>query len=130
MTNDRILRPACKTGAAAEHEGKGAAMFVQLVHIRVKPGRVEDFLRVFRVNFDGTRSEPGNYRFDVLQDAGDDHHFVIYEAFESEAAVDDHRRTEHYRTTVAGLAELTIGGREKDFFRLVMPDHAQVLAGA
>lgn len=105
-------------------------MFVQLVHIRVMPGRVADFLEVFRVNFDGTRSEPGNYRFDVLQDVEDDHHFVIYEAFESAAAVDEHRKTEHYRTTVAGLAELTIGGRDKDFFRMVMPDHADALAGA
>jgi autoinducer 2-degrading protein len=104
-------------------------MFVQLVHIRVKPGRVEDFLRVFRVNFDGTRAEPGNYRFDVLQDAEDDHHFLIYEAFESAEAVDDHRKTEHYRITVAGLAELTEGGRDKDFYRMVMPDRAAALAG-
>ena len=104
-------------------------MFVQLVHIRVKPGRVADFLDVFRVNFEGTRTEPGNHRFDVLQDAKDDHHFVIYEAFDSEAAVDEHRKTEHYRQTVAGLAHLAEGGRDKDFFHLVMPDRAAVLAG-
>ncbi len=105
-------------------------MFVQLVHIRVKPGRVEEFLDAFRINFEGTRAEPGNYRFDVLQDAEDEHHFVIYEAFESEQAVDEHRKTEHYRKTVERLRDLTEGGRDKDFFRLVMPDRAAVLAGA
>lgn len=101
-------------------------MFVQFVHIRIKPGRIDDFLRVFRGNYEGTRAEPGNYRFDVLQDAKDDHHFVIYEAFESEAAVDQHRKTAHYHDTVAGLADLMEGGRDKDFFRMVMPARADL----
>jgi len=104
-------------------------MFVQFVHIRVKPGRVADFLKVFRINFEGTRNEPGNRRFDVLQDASDDHHFVIYECFVSEGAVDEHRKTDHYRETVAGLADLIIGGRDKDFFRMVMPVPDEALRG-
>ena len=96
-------------------------MFVQFVHIRVKPGRVEDFLRVFRINYEGTRKEPGNHRFDVLQDPKDEHRFVVYEAFESEAAVVEHRKTDHYKQTVAELEALMVGGRDKDFFRMVMP---------
>ena len=105
-------------------------MFVQLVHIRIKPGMVPRFLDVFRENFEGTRAEPGNYRFDVLQDPEDDHHFVIYEAFEDEAAVDAHRQPTHYKATVAGLADLmTTQTREKQFFRMVMPDHAAALKG-
>ncbi|ADE86611.1 antibiotic biosynthesis monooxygenase [Rhodobacter capsulatus] len=104
-------------------------MFVQLVHIRVKPGCVQQFFDVFRVNFEGTRAEPGNYRFDVLQDPEDDHHFVIYEAFENEAAVDAHRKTAHYAVVVEGLAKIQTGGREKQFFRMVMPDHAAAMNG-
>ncbi len=105
-------------------------MFVQLVHIRIKPGRVKEFLEVFRVNFERTRTEPGNYRLDVLQDAADENHFVIYEAFEDEAAVHAHRQTEHYRLTADGLKNLmTTEKREKDFFRMVMPSHTEVLAG-
>ena len=106
-------------------------MFVQFVHIRVKSGRTADFLKAFKTNFDGTRAEPGNFRFDVLQDPEDDHHFVVYEVFENEAAVDEHRRTEHYKATVESLKELmTTGTREKEFFRMVMPDHAAALDGA
>ena len=105
-------------------------MFVQLVHIRIKPGKVAEFLEVFRGNFEGTRQEQGNYRFDVLQDPENENHFVIYEAFENEAAVDAHRMTDHYKATVEGLADLmTTGTREKEFFRLVMPDHAAALNG-
>jgi autoinducer 2-degrading protein len=96
-------------------------MFVQFVHIRVKPGRAEEFLRIIRVNYDGTRKEPGNFRFDVLQDAKDEHRFVLYEAFESEAAAAEHRQTEHYKQSMAKVDALMVGGRDKDFFRLVMP---------
>ena len=42
-------------------------MFVQFVHMNVKPGRVDDFLDAFRINYEGTIREPGNVRFDVLQ---------------------------------------------------------------
>ncbi|MBX3582715.1 MAG: antibiotic biosynthesis monooxygenase [Rhizobiaceae bacterium] len=105
-------------------------MFVQLVHIRLKPGCVEQFLDVFRVNYEGTRAEPGNYRFDVLQDSEDENHFVIYEVFENEAAVDAHRQTEHYRQTTEGLkALMATGERQKQFFSLVMPDREAALAG-
>jgi len=105
-------------------------MFVQLVHIRIKPGKTAEFLEVFRGNFEGTRKEPGNYRFDVLQDPEDENHFVIYEAFEDEAAVDAHRKTAHYMATVEGLKNLmTTNTREKDYFRMVMPDHAAALNG-
>ena len=97
-------------------------MFVQLVHIKVKPGRVEDFLRVFRVNYEGTIQEPGNFRFDVLQDPRDETRFVIYEVFESEGAVGEHRKTVHYEKTVAGLEDLLEGPRSKDFFRMIMPN--------
>ncbi len=98
-------------------------MFVQLVHIRIKPGHVEEFLDVFRINFEGTRKEPGNRRFDVLRDPDDENHFVIYEAFEDAAAVDAHRKTDHYKATVQGLKDLmTTGTREKQFFEMIMPD--------
>lgn len=106
-------------------------MFVQFVHIRIKPGRTAEFFEVFSDNFEGTRAEPGNIRFDVLQDPEDENHFVIYEAFIDEAAVDAHRQTAHYARAVEGLKELmATDKREKDFFRMVMPDHDAAVGGA
>ncbi len=97
-------------------------MFVQLVHIQVKPGRIEDFLDAFRINYEGTTREPGNLRFDVLQDPEDETRFTIVEIFRSAESVDDHRRTEHYKTTVALLEDIMTGPRSKDIYRLVMSD--------
>ncbi len=96
-------------------------MFVQFVHIKIKPGRSNEFLEVFRVNYEGTRRESGNFRFDVLQDPEDDTRFVIYEVFESEDAVAEHRKTAHYKQTVQALESLMEGPRRKDLYRLIMP---------
>lgn len=45
-------------------------MNVTLVEINIKPERVDEFLEVFRANHEGALQEPGNLRFDVLQDPG------------------------------------------------------------
>lgn len=97
-------------------------MFVQLVHIHVKPDRIGDFLDAFRINYEGTIREPGNLRFDVLQDPEDETRFTIVEIFRSAESVDDHRRTDHYKKTVALLEDIMTGPRSKDIYRLVMSD--------
>lgn len=97
-------------------------MFVQIVRITVKPGRVEDFLDAFRVNYEGTIEERGNVRFDVLQDPEDDTRFTIYEVFQSAEAVDEHRKTAHYKETVARLEDIMTGNRSKEIFTMVMSD--------
>ncbi|MEH6728083.1 MAG: antibiotic biosynthesis monooxygenase [Hyphomicrobiales bacterium] len=95
-------------------------MLVQLVHIQVKPDRIEDFLDAFRINFEGTTKEPGNLRFDVLQNPDDATKFTIFEVFTDEAAVDAHRKTPHYAKTVALLDDIMTGPRSKDFYHMVM----------
>lgn len=97
-------------------------MFVQIVRINVKPDRVADFKEAFRINYEGTVAEPGNVRFDVLQDPEDETRFTIYEMFRSAEAVDEHRKTQHYRKTVELLEDIMAGPRTKEIFDLVMSD--------
>ncbi|STW04484.1 Autoinducer 2 (AI-2) modifying protein LsrG [Klebsiella grimontii] len=56
-------------------------MNVTLVEINIKPERVDEFLEVFRANHEGALQEPGNLRFDVLQDPEVKTRFFIYEAY-------------------------------------------------
>ena len=81
-------------------------MQVTIVHVWVKPERVDDFIRASARNHEGSVGEPGNRRFDVLQDAKDPAKFVLYEAFEDEEDAAGHKLTEHYkiwRDTVADM---------------------------
>ena len=97
-------------------------MFVQIVRINVKPDRVAEFKEAFRINYEGTIAEAGNLRFDVLQNPEDETRFTIYEVFRSAEAVDEHRKTEHYRKTVELLGGIMAGPRTKEIFDLVMSD--------
>jgi autoinducer 2-degrading protein len=71
-------------------------MIVTCVHVHTLPERVNDFLEAIKENHRGTVTEPGNIRFDVLQQADDPCRFMIYEVFESEEAVSHHKETPHY----------------------------------
>jgi len=71
-------------------------MRITCVHVHVKPGYVKEFREAIVENYIGTVQEPGNIRFDVLQQADDPSRFMIYEVFESEEAVRKHKETPHY----------------------------------
>ncbi|WP_174801287.1 antibiotic biosynthesis monooxygenase [Martelella limonii] len=97
-------------------------MLVQLVSIAVKEGHAAEFIEAFRINYEGTRKEPGNVRFDVLRDPEDDNSFLIYEVFTSEEAVDAHRKTEHYQECVRRIDPILAGPRTKTFYRAEMAE--------
>ncbi len=97
-------------------------MNVTLVEINIKPDRVEEFLDVFRANHEGAIREPGNLRFDVLQDPKVKTRFFIYEAYRDDAAVQAHKETPHYLACVEKLEELMSEPRKKRCFIGVMPE--------
>lgn len=81
-------------------------MQVTLVHAYVKPEMITEFIEACRLNHEGSTAEPGNRRFDILQDSADPGHFVLYEAYASAADAKAHKETAHYaawRDTVAGM---------------------------
>lgn len=71
-------------------------MIVTCVHVHVKPEAIESFIRLTVDNCRSSVKEPGNLRFDLLQESDDPCRFMIYEAYESEDAAAAHKITEHY----------------------------------
>lgn len=71
-------------------------MIVTFVHIWVKEPFIKDFIDASFENHKHSLNEPGNLRFDILQDAENPAKFTFYEAYESEAAVAAHKSTPHY----------------------------------
>lgn len=71
-------------------------MIVTIVHAFVKPEFVSEFIVATKANHTHAILEPGNFRFDILQDANDTSKFVLYEAYASEEAVSAHKETAHY----------------------------------
>lgn len=91
-------------------------MHVTLVHVRVVPGRVEEFVAATRANHLASVREPGNVRFDVLQDRDDPARFVLYEAYADEPAARAHKETAHYLAWREAVAAMMAEPRRAEVF--------------
>jgi autoinducer 2-degrading protein len=87
-------------------------MHVTLVHVHVKPEAIPAFIEACRLNHEGSTAEPGNRRFDILQDASDPGHFVLYEAYVDEASALAHKQTAHYAAWRDAVADMMARPRQ------------------
>ncbi len=99
-------------------------MHVTVVHVHVKPEHVEEFIRATRENHDASVQEPGNLRFDVLQQGDDPTRFVLYEAYLTEADAAAHKQTAHYHKWRETVADWMATPRQGVVHRGLMPDTA------
>ncbi|STD23029.1 antibiotic biosynthesis monooxygenase [Enterobacter asburiae] len=88
----------------------------------LSPSGWTSFWRCFRANHEGAIKEPGNLRFDVLQDPRVKTRFFIYEAYKDEEAVLAHKQTPHYLACVDRLEELMSEPRKKRSFVGLLPE--------
>jgi autoinducer 2-degrading protein len=72
-------------------------MYVVCVTIHVKPENIQDFIPAILENARGTRQEPGNLRFDVLQAEDDPARFFLYEVYYNKEDFAGHQQTAHYQ---------------------------------
>jgi len=87
-------------------------MHVTIVHVWVKPDHVEAFIEASRTNHLASVQEPGNSRFDVLQDAADPNKFVLYEAYATADDATAHKNTPHYLAWREAVAEMMAQPRQ------------------
>jgi (4S)-4-hydroxy-5-phosphonooxypentane-2,3-dione isomerase len=81
-------------------------MIVSCVYVNVMPDAVNNFIEATTENHLESVKEPGNLRFDLIQQSDDPCRFMIYEAYESDEAAANHKTTVHYakwRDSVAGF---------------------------
>ena len=81
-------------------------MQVTLVHVHVKPEFVDAFIAATRANHEGSVKEPGNRRFDVLQNPEDPTRFILYEAYVSAEDAAAHKQTAHYAAWRDAVADM------------------------
>jgi autoinducer 2-degrading protein len=71
-------------------------MNVTSVMVQVKPDAIAKFIEATVKNHTASVKEPGNIRFDVLQNNDDPCLFMLYEVYESDEAAAAHKTTPHY----------------------------------
>jgi len=97
-------------------------MLVVHVHVRVRPGRVDDFLAATLVNARASLGEAGVLRFDVIQDQAEPEHVVLTEVYRDDDASAAHKLTPHYVVWRDAVAELMAEPRASAKFSAVFPD--------
>jgi autoinducer 2-degrading protein len=79
-------------------------MYVVCVHVHAKPEYRQAFLEETLENARNTIQEPGNLRFDVIQQIDDPDRFMLYEVYRDEAGMQAHKETAHYAAWAEAVA--------------------------
>lgn len=98
-------------------------MHVTLVHVYVKPEHVDDFIAATRENHLGAVAEPGNLRFDVLQQADEPTRFVLYEVYATAEDAAAHIQTAHYLKWRDAVADWMASPRQGVPHTLAYPEN-------
>ena len=96
-------------------------MIVTCVYVHVKSDAVDGFINATIQNHLESVKEPGNLRFDFIQQADDPCRFMIYEVFEDEKAVADHKETSHYLTWRDTVADFMAEPRKGVRYKIIEP---------
>ena len=97
-------------------------MLTVLVHIQVKPDRVEAFKAACVENSRNSLQEPGIARFDVLQQQDDPTRFLLVEVYRSAEAPAAHKQTAHYKAWAEAVADMMAVPRSSVKYDKVYPD--------
>lgn len=88
-------------------------MLALIVSVHVRPEKLATFQAAIATNALHTfRDEPGCTYFDVAQDRADPLHYMFYELYENEAALDAHRAAPHFRVWREAAAECLVPGSQ------------------
>jgi autoinducer 2-degrading protein len=96
-------------------------MYVTWVEVAVKPASVEAFIAACEANHLASIQEPGNRRFDILQDAQNPSQFRLYEAYQSEADAKAHKDTPHYLIWRETVADMMVAPRQGHQYNALFP---------
>lgn len=105
-------------------------MFVVCVYVHVKPEHRAAFVEASLDNARNTTGEPGNLRFDVLEQADDPNRFVLYEVYRDEAAMKAHKETPHYARWAEAVAPWMAEPRKGVRYASLFPEEARQWSSA
>jgi autoinducer 2-degrading protein len=98
-------------------------MIVTCVYVTVKPEFVQEFIQATELNHFESVKEPGNLRFDLIQQADDPCRFMLYEAYGSEEEAAAHKSTPHYLKWKDTVQEMMAEPRKGVKYRILQPSY-------
>jgi (4S)-4-hydroxy-5-phosphonooxypentane-2,3-dione isomerase len=97
-------------------------MIVTCVYVHIKPDAVKSFIDATIANHQASVKEPGNLRFDFIQQSDDPCRFMIYEAYESEETAASHKNADHYLKWRDTVKDLMAESRKGVKYNIIVPN--------
>lgn len=97
-------------------------MITTCVYVEVKPEFIDAFIEATRANHLASIQEPGNIRFDVLQQNDNPSSFLLYEAYIDEASAAKHKETEHYKIWRETVEKMMAKPRNGVKYHILFPE--------
>ena len=90
-----------------EASAQSAPLYVNAVDIDVVPGEIDHYLAALKENAAAAvKEEPGCHTFDITVSQADPNHVFIFEVYDSAAALQAHRATDHFKKYAATTANM------------------------
>ncbi|MBV8618204.1 MAG: antibiotic biosynthesis monooxygenase [Curvibacter sp.] len=100
-------------------------MIALIVRLDVHPERLAQFLAAIEENaLRSFRDEPGCRYFDVTQDRQNPTHFIFYELYDDEAAIEAHRQAPHFARWREAAEVCVVKGSQVNTFCQQLFHHA------
>ncbi|MEU0239049.1 putative quinol monooxygenase [Nocardiopsis sp. NPDC006198] len=100
-------------------------MIALIVSLQVRPGELDAFTAAITENaLRSFTDEPGCLYFDVTVDEADDHHFLFYELYRDQAALEAHRGAPHFKRWREAVARHVVEGSQRNTVATRLLHHA------
>ncbi len=96
-------------------------MYIVHVEVEVKPDQIDAFKQVTLANARESLSEPGVFRFDVLQDIEDPVRFLLVEVYRTKRDTARHKDTRHYQFWRDAVMGMMAAPRAKRVYNNLFP---------
>ena len=94
-------------------------MISVVVTYYVNPGKKEEYLEICKEMIDKTQQEEGCVFYDLFEEVdGDGMALTLVEVWKSQAALDYHMETEHFKKGFAGLTPIREERRVRNVYKL------------
>jgi quinol monooxygenase YgiN len=83
-----------------------AGLYVNAVDLDINPADMDAYMAALRENGAKAVTEPGCREFNIHVKADSPNHVFIYEVYDSAAALEAHRATDHFKKYAAATAKM------------------------
>jgi len=98
-------------GQSQRASAEAGPLHIHAVDLDIVPAEIDKYLAALKENGAASVKEPGCREFDITVSQKDPNHVFIFEVYDSAAAAQAHRETEHFKK-YAGITKDMVAKRE------------------